>query len=104
MQVNANDIYVHKYLTTSALASRLLSRPKHSESDNEEEERPQGYSQEDVENQDDDARFLKRQRIEVELTMPELPLPVSKDGKVCFATQSYHLYRDRTITHIDGPL
>jgi hypothetical protein len=28
---------------------------------------------------------LKRQRIEVELTMPELPLPVSKDGKVWFA-------------------
>ncbi|KAI8577396.1 hypothetical protein K450DRAFT_252239 [Umbelopsis ramanniana AG] len=60
---------------------RLLSRPKQSESDNEDEERQQGYSQEDAENQDDDAKFLKRQRIEVELTMPELPLPVSKDGK-----------------------
>ncbi|KAG2188634.1 hypothetical protein INT44_001389 [Umbelopsis vinacea] len=60
---------------------RLLSRPKQSESDNEDEERQQGYSQEDAENLDDDARFLKRQRIEVELAMPELPLPVSKDGK-----------------------
>jgi hypothetical protein len=74
--------HVHEYLTLLHFTRRLLSRPKHSESDNEDEERQQGYSQEDVENQEEDDRFLKRQRIEVELTMPELPLPVSKDGKV----------------------
>jgi len=91
--------YVHQYLTLLLFTRRLLSRPKHSESDNEDEDRQQGYSQEDAENQEDDDRFLKRQRIEVELTMPELPLPVSKDGKVCFDFQSYRDFRDRTITH-----
>ncbi|GAB5585984.1 Paf1 complex component [Umbelopsis nana] len=60
---------------------RVVPLPGHSESEQDEDDRERGYEQDDFDNQEDDERISKRQRIEVELTMPELPLPVSKDGK-----------------------
>jgi hypothetical protein len=62
---------------------RVVPLPGHSESEQDEDDRERGYEQDDFDNQEDDERISKRQRIEVELTMPQLPLPVSKDGKVC---------------------
>jgi hypothetical protein len=59
----------------------VLSQSDNSESEQEAEEK---LDENDIEPEEDeqDDRAFKRQRIEVELTMPELPLPASKDDKV----------------------
>ncbi|KAG2184530.1 hypothetical protein INT43_000439 [Umbelopsis isabellina] len=58
---------------------RVLS--DNSESDQEAEEKLNENDMDAQEGDEEDDRAFKRQRIEVELTMPELPLPSSKDDK-----------------------
>lgn len=72
-------------ITSSMTASltnfrRVLSDNSESEQEAEEKLNENDMDTQEVDEEDD--RAFKRQRIEVELTMPELPLPTSKDDKV----------------------
>lgn len=80
---------------------RVLS--DNSESDQEAEEKLNENDMDVQEGDEEDDRAFKRQRIEVELTMPELPLPTSKDEKVIFSlvckvyTDTISTFHDMTV-------